>query len=961
VARSVKVTLQLFAAHFKRGAGEAQRAAEQLGEAVEEVGAKAGSMGAQVERSSGRSTRGLEAIRAQAKILDDQIAQTEVGIRSLAKAFASTGNPIIFKQISEQQQVLSNLRNVRKILPDPVEMEKASAGLASRLGASLRTAVPPQVAAGIAIGGIAAAPVLGGIIAGAIVGTAGIGGVAGGLALAARNSQVKEAGSKLGAVILGDLQTRSTAFVPAAIKSIDTVRKHWALMGTDLDRVFKSSRFANPLINDLMEGLRKIIGGIADAVDKADPVMNALGDLFITVSTSIGDTFTLLAGDAEEGASALYDLAGAADAFIRTTGGIVHGMAQVHGKMEEFDQQIDKGRNWIEQNNAFKDLGYQIDLTADGFGAGTKEAKAYHAAAMGTATAADFATLKLAGLTDQKIAAMDASGTYRDRLREVNAAMGKSGEEFARMGNSAHNASVSMSMYATETLKANPITNAATIAVFAHKRAVDGDHKALKDLADAQRAQVDPLFAFTEAQVRLKDAQNAVAEATKKHGARSQETKAAVRELGKAAIDLQGAAGGVTERFSGGLTPALTATLKAAGLTEREIYAVEVSLAEATTAAEKYHGQYKATISAPNAGKSKSELDKASAAAERYAGNYEAKVRVVGKAQADRELRELLIKQRALQTGLSEKSASQAIKRDEEATRRGLYGHAASGGHIRGPGTDTSDSVPMMLSNDEFVIKSKSARKIGYEHLNYLNRYGELPAFAAGGRVEWPFRTDASKTKIPPLTKVMSVVGPSFGNWPSGPGSQRGDSGVWRSIVRMIKGSGINEGSFGNGYRPGDPKWHGSGRAVDWMGYNMDRLASFFAAKRPLELIHRTRSRDYAYTRGRNMGSFNNGLMEAHRNHIHIAMANGGVIREPVFGVGASGATYSFAERGPERVLSAGQTAASAGGPSTVVNLSVALSAGANPREAGRQIAEQLQHYLAGGGSINVRGTRVLP
>jgi hypothetical protein len=60
-------------------------------------------------------------------------------------------------------------------------------------------------------------------------------------------------------------------------------------------------------------------------------------------------------------------------------------------------------------------------------------------------------------------------------------------------------------------------------------------------------------------------------------------------------------------------------------------------------------------------------------------------------------------------------------------------------------------------------------------------------------------------------------------------------------------------------------------------------------------------------------------------------------------------------------VLSAGQTRASASGVSNVFNLNIALAAGANPREAGRQIAEQLQHFLAGGGSINVRGAVVLP
>lgn len=115
-----------------------------------------------------------------------------------------------------------------------------------------------------------------------------------------------------------------------------------------------------------------------------------------------------------------------------------------------------------------------------------------------------------------------------------------------------------------------------------------------------------------------------------------------------------------------------------------------------------------------------------------------------------------------------------------------------------------------------------------------------------------------------------------FPPWPRG--YPKGDSGVWRNVRRLIKSSGINQGSFGNGYRHGDRLWHGSGRAVDWMGYNMDRLATWLAARNPLELIHRTKKRDYAYTRGKNRGKFNEQLMNNHRNHIHIAMADGGLV-----------------------------------------------------------------------------------
>ncbi|MCC8937423.1 hypothetical protein H8A99_13305 [Bradyrhizobium sp. Arg68] len=59
--------------------------------------------------------------------------------------------------------------------------------------------------------------------------------------------------------------------------------------------------------------------------------------------------------------------------------------------------------------------------------------------------------------------------------------------------------------------------------------------------------------------------------------------------------------------------------------------------------------------------------------------------------------------------------------------RRNLDG----GGHVSGPGTTTSDSIPAMLSDKEYVIKASSAQKIGRANLDWLNSGN----FAGGGEV----------------------------------------------------------------------------------------------------------------------------------------------------------------------------------------------------------------------------------
>lgn len=59
----------------------------------------------------------------------------------------------------------------------------------------------------------------------------------------------------------------------------------------------------------------------------------------------------------------------------------------------------------------------------------------------------------------------------------------------------------------------------------------------------------------------------------------------------------------------------------------------------------------------------------------------------------------------------------------------------ASGGYISGPGGPTSDKIPAMLSNGEYVIRAAAVNKIGLDNLEAMNRSGKLPGFARGGRI----------------------------------------------------------------------------------------------------------------------------------------------------------------------------------------------------------------------------------
>jgi lambda family phage tail tape measure protein len=63
----------------------------------------------------------------------------------------------------------------------------------------------------------------------------------------------------------------------------------------------------------------------------------------------------------------------------------------------------------------------------------------------------------------------------------------------------------------------------------------------------------------------------------------------------------------------------------------------------------------------------------------------------------------------------------------------GPVGHYADGGAIAGSGTGTSDSIPAMLSNGEYVINAASTKK--YRSLLDSINHGRMSHFATGGPV----------------------------------------------------------------------------------------------------------------------------------------------------------------------------------------------------------------------------------
>lgn len=476
--------------------------------------------------------------------LDDEIGKVESELVKLAKAFTDSNDAAeridLTKSIRKSQGELRKLNTNRNILkdliPDPSPADVQS--LSKRLSTSISTAVseisPAAIGGGVL--GAAFAPTIGAAVAGAVVGGIGIGGIIGGVALAARDPQIKAQAGTVGKTFLDGVTKEANHAFNVPLKNVlNDLNGFVAQNVPKIGEIFDRTAPSLGTFTDHIEGAASaLLDSFVNAADKSGPAIEAIGSLIEDTGGSIGDFISGLADHADEGASAINDISDALQNMITVTSAVVNGLATIKGGFDNLDRIGDALRYTME------DLVPGLDLTADGFQVGSEKAM-----------------------------------EYRQGLREA-------GDGASDMIRHVDNAATS-----TATLT-DKMTDA--------ERAAHGERSALDELSTALKAQADPVFALLDAQDKLKTAQHAVAESTKEHGAKSRETKKALRELAEAALDVEGKAGALGDTFNGKLTPEMSATLRAAGLTKGEISALGGQFATAKRKGDSFAKRYKASV-----------------------------------------------------------------------------------------------------------------------------------------------------------------------------------------------------------------------------------------------------------------------------------------------------------------------------------------------------------------------------
>lgn len=264
-------------------------------------------------------------------------------------------------------------------------------------------------------------------------------------------------------------------------------------------------------------------------------------------------------------------------------------------------------------------------------------------------------------------------------------------------------------------------------------------------------------------------------------------------------------------------------------------------------------------------------------------------LKTLGYDDVDKKLKEILIQQQAGRIGTNGKPQGLVeAKRIYEKQERIAF--MADGGAVRGPGGGRADKVPAMLSNGEFVQPTHIVKHYGRGVMEALRSRAipkdmliKYPKYAKGGLVDWPFTVDLRKGYIPKLESAAGDAGNLVGS--GGSGTAGGFQNMFNWIKSKVPGANLT-----SGLRPGDPGYHGRGRAID-LTFNdgSERRGGGMAAK-AFNLIKTTFMKNikeliWDFAKGNAVWNGQNHFFSGggagpgtHNDHIHWAMKQGGLV-----------------------------------------------------------------------------------
>jgi hypothetical protein len=850
-------------------------------------GGKAGKqIGGQLNRALKRLDLPAIDVKADPKSALLAISATEERLRALSRDSATVEVKV------RTEKALGELGRFRKQLGDIGENggEQAAAGFAARFGARLGPVLASMpigpVVAGAGAVGLALAPSIAAGIGAGLAAGAGATAIGAGIALIAKDPVIADKAKSIGKAFAAGVTQEAVTFRGPVLSALGQIQLFAERSVPKVGEAFRNSSPAVVgLTKDILRAGDALLDSFVVATSRSAAPLKSLGGLIAAVGTETGAMITTLSQDSRAGASAIDDLTNALVNAVHGTTEFLHGLAQIKSALDTTDTAIDRARYFLEDHGRF------LDLTADGYKRGSQAAELYRKGLIGVSGSVN---------------------DYTAYLRQQNIAQGRA-------------VAVTLTAIATDDdLKA---------AQTAVTQAQQGLANSLALLSTRQSKAQLTSDTLRQAMNATTGAAGRAADANEAYEASWDALTGAVGK-NKRSLDIHTASGRANRD-----------ALKALVVSTNEAYLADIAAGVAIDKARQKHDNRIRSIEKETGklGLDKKATQEVINTYGRIPNNRTTNLLLNGVNKIANTLVELYVYQRSLAEGIPLASARAGLKNAPGPDKR--FGGFSEGGYTGDGGKYQPAGI---VHAGEWVLPKEATSSLQRNNpgaLEYMQRRGELPPYASGGLVapvdtrDLLYRTNLSRTRIPSRSEVASKVAPALP-----PGGRTSDwiVAAARALVPGIRV--ISKDRPGARTLSGNTSYHALGRAVDFAPSR--KLAErwnqrYFRATK--ELISPWQSLNI---HNGQRHSYSGAIYRQHSGanaHDHIAMAGGGIIREPVFGVGASGRSYSFGERGPETVTP--------GGGGKTYNINVSVPMGAHPAEVGRQVVGAIQAYEQGNGA----------
>ena len=208
----------------------------------------------------------------------------------------------------------------------------------------------------------------------------------------------------------------------------------------------------------------------------------------------------------------------------------------------------------------------------------------------------------------------------------------------------------------------------------------------------------------------------------------------------------------------------------------------------------------------------------------------------------------------------------------------------ATGGQV--PGQGDGDIVPAWLTPGEFVIRKKAVQALGVPYLEQLNAQG----YASGGLVDFNWHlpsvggiTSAAQSMFDDMAATAAASAQkAYEAEAAAAAAKRGPAGgdvgggdyvgtTWQGITAALDRRGMDY-TVTSAYRPGDPGFHGRGKAVDLVG----DMANIFRTIASFSGINELFYDPIGWYLDE--GNRHSGAIGGHDDHVHAATFHAGGI-----------------------------------------------------------------------------------